>query len=153
MNAIHVVADYGDLCGEGPIWDGMNQTLYWTDITGRRFFRFIWKEKRHEILHEGFEIAGFALSEGGAFVVTNSSGIWLLDGASVCRLLLNEVDGKKCVLNDCLADPEGRLFTGRTSMIQLTMTMDVGVSFGLTERVGIGRRRRDSSLQWAGPLA
>src|SRR5437867_10852236 len=28
---LRVVADYGDLCGEGPLWDSRSETLYWTD--------------------------------------------------------------------------------------------------------------------------
>jgi len=57
---VRLVADYGNLCGEGPLWDDRNQVLYWTDITGKRFFRYWWKDHRHEPIHEGFEVEGSA---------------------------------------------------------------------------------------------
>src|SRR3954464_3406464 len=104
--AIKVVADYGDLCGEGPLWDDKKQTLYWTDIDGRKFYRYLWSECRHELVHEGFQVNGLSMQESGGFVVTNSSGIWLWDSKAKPTLLASEVDGKECVMNDCIADPE-----------------------------------------------
>jgi D-xylonolactonase len=109
---IHVVADYGDLCGEGPLWDEQKQILYWTDIDGKKFYRYRWNERRHELIHEGFKVNGFTLQENGGFVVTNSEGIWLWNQQSKPILLVSEADGKDCTLNDCVADPEGRVYSG-----------------------------------------
>ena len=55
---IEVVADYGDLCGEGPVWDDEKQILQWTDIDGKKFYRFLWNERRHQLVHEGFQVNG-----------------------------------------------------------------------------------------------
>ncbi len=110
--AIHVIADYGNLCGEGPLWDERNQVLYWTDLTGKRFFRYQWQNRRHEPVHEGFEIRGFCLQESGGFLVINSAGIWLWSPANEPVLLASEAEGKECILNDCIADPEGRVYSG-----------------------------------------
>jgi D-xylonolactonase len=111
QKGIEVVADYGDLCGEGPLWDDRKQVLYWTDIDGKKFYRYLWKEQRHERVHEGFKVNGFTLQENG-FVVTNSEGIWLWTPPSTPKLLAAEVDGKDCTMNDCVADPEGRVYSG-----------------------------------------
>src|SRR6185295_18076653 len=43
--SIQVVADYGDLCGEGPLWDDKKQILYWTDIDGKKSYRYLWNER------------------------------------------------------------------------------------------------------------
>src|SRR5437660_3397549 len=110
--AIEVVADYGDLCGEGPLWDERKQILYWTDIDGKKFYRFLWNERRHELVHDGFQVNGTCMQEGGGFVVTNSSGVWLWDTQSKPTQLASEADGKECLLNDCIADPEGRVYSG-----------------------------------------
>jgi sugar lactone lactonase YvrE len=110
--AIQVVADYEDLCGEGPLWDERKQILYWTDIDGKKFYRYLWSEGRHELVYEGFQVNGASMQEYGGFVVTNSSGIWLWDSPTQPRLLASEADGKDCVLNDCIADPEGRVYSG-----------------------------------------
>src|ERR1700760_935319 len=32
------IADYQDLCGEGPLWDSTRNLLFWTDLSGRRFY-------------------------------------------------------------------------------------------------------------------
>jgi len=112
MPELSVIADYGDLCGEGPIWDVKLRRLYWTDITGQRFYSYDWTTKQHRIIKEGFEVAGAALNRAGGFVVANSSGAWLWDGAGESRLVTGEADGHKCQLNDCIADPAGRLLAG-----------------------------------------
>ena len=52
--AVETVADYGDLCGECPLWHGETQTLYWTDIAGKRLCRCTWPERHHQIIHEQF---------------------------------------------------------------------------------------------------
>src|SRR5581483_2751419 len=96
MEAPEVVADYGDLCGEGPLWAPQERTLYWTDITGRRWYRCRWPERTHEIIHEGFEVSGFAMREGGGFVVINSGGFWVWDGATEPTLIADSADGHRC---------------------------------------------------------
>jgi sugar lactone lactonase YvrE len=110
--AIEVVADYGDLCGEGPLWDDKKQILYWTDIDGKKSYRYLWNERRHELVQQGFQINGWTMQESGGFVITNSSGMWLWDPPAQPKLLASEVDGKDCVMNDCIADPEGRVYSG-----------------------------------------
>jgi len=109
---IEIVADYGDLCGEGPLWDDQKQILYWTDIDGKKFYRYFWKERRHELVHDGFQVNGSTMQESRGFVVTNSSGIWLWDPQTKPTLLASEAEGKDCVMNDCIADPEGRVYSG-----------------------------------------
>jgi sugar lactone lactonase YvrE len=109
---IEVLADYVDLCGESPIWDAVGQNLYWTDITGRRFFKWSLSRRATEVVAEGFEIAGFALRKQGGFVVTNSTGFWLWDRTGAPQLIAEAADGQICALNDCTTDPEGRLFAG-----------------------------------------
>jgi sugar lactone lactonase YvrE len=109
---IEIIADDGNLCGEGPMWDEREAALYWTDITGRKFFRYLWREQRHERLSDGFQVGGFSRQEDGGFVVTNSGGIWLWRPGEDGLLLANEADGQECVMNDCAADPEGRVYSG-----------------------------------------
>jgi D-xylonolactonase len=109
---VRVVADYRDLCGEGPLWDYEKQILYWTDIDGKKLYRYLWNERRHELIHKGFKVNGFAMQESGGFVVTNSEGAWLWTLGSKPTLLASQADGQECVLNDCIADPEGRVYSG-----------------------------------------
>lgn len=109
---MEIVSDDDSLCGEGPLWDERANVLYWTDINGRRFYRYIWSDRRREVVHEGFEVGGFCLQETGGFVVTNSRGIWQWTPGEEPLLLASEADGHECVMNDCVADPEGRVYSG-----------------------------------------
>lgn len=107
-----ILANDGNLCGEGPLWDEQEQALYWTDITGHRFYRYLWREQRHEQLSEGFEVGGFTRQRDGSFLVTNNQGFWLWTPGQQPRLLASECDGQQCILNDCAADPAGRVYSG-----------------------------------------
>ncbi|MGH9587781.1 MAG: SMP-30/gluconolactonase/LRE family protein [Acidobacteriaceae bacterium] len=107
-----ILANDGNLCGEGPLWDDREQALYWTDITGQRFYRYRWREQRYEQLSEGFEVGGFTRQRDGSFIVTNNQGFWLWTPSQPPRLLASECDGQQCVLNDCAADPAGRVYSG-----------------------------------------
>ncbi len=112
MERIEVVADYQDLCGEGPLWNTREQALYWTDLARKRFYRYLWTDRRAEIVNERMQVSGYAFNDADGYVVTNVSGIWLWDGHSEPTLLAKEVDGHKCIMNDCIADPEGRVYSG-----------------------------------------
>jgi D-xylonolactonase len=81
-------------------------------MTGQKFYCFDWTTRRHRAVKESLEICGFAFNTSGGFVVTNSSGVWLWDGAGEPRLVAEQADGGKCQLNDCIADPSGRLLAG-----------------------------------------
>ena len=109
---MELIADYQDLCGECPVWDPRTGTLYWTDNTGNRFYRYRPASGAHEIVKESFQICGFRMNAGGGFTLINHSGVWLWDGAGEPRLIASEVDGARLRLNDCAADAAGRLLTG-----------------------------------------
>jgi sugar lactone lactonase YvrE len=106
------IADYKDLCGEGPLWDSTRNMLFWTDLSGRRFYCYDWLNKRSMVLREGLEICGFAFNQPAGFVVVNTEGIWAWDGQEAPQLLASEADGYPCRMNDCIADPRGRLLAG-----------------------------------------
>ncbi len=112
MSEVSVVADYRDLCGEGPVWDQDSGCLYWTDIDGRRFYRYDQARDEHEVVKHGLEVAGYALNQPGGFVIANGDGIWLWDGADDVQLVVAQLGDAKCQMNDAIADPEGRFFAG-----------------------------------------
>ena len=109
---MEVIANDGNLCGEGPLWDEREQALYWTDIDGKRLYRYLWRERRHELVSDGWEINGFTRQQDGGFVVTNTRGAWLWRPGASPFLLASEAGGQECHLNDCAADPEGRVYSG-----------------------------------------
>ena len=109
---MQVVTNQHDVCGECPVWDAESQVLYWTDCAGLRLHRYHSQIGQYQLLREGFEINGFRLDSRGGFTVVNNSGIWGWDGKQEPHLLVSEAEGIKCRMNDCTADPKGRLLAG-----------------------------------------
>lgn len=112
LTPVETIASDANLCGEGPHWDEREQALWWTDIDGKKFYRYDWRQRRHHLVDQGFTVNGFCLQENGGFAVTNSEGAWLWTPGQPPVLLASEADGQECRLNDCLADPEGRVYSG-----------------------------------------
>jgi sugar lactone lactonase YvrE len=109
---VRVIADYGDLCGEGPLWNAQEQALYWTDLARTRLYRFDWEAQQHRVFSETMQVSGYAFNRAGGIVVTNISGIWLWNPPAEPVLLAGEAEGHRCCMNDCVADPEGRVYSG-----------------------------------------
>jgi sugar lactone lactonase YvrE len=138
MATLSVLADDQNLCGEAPVWDAVNHCLYWSDSVGLKFFRYDWHRKTRELMKEAIEVNGCALNEPGGFVITNNSGAWLWDGTNPPRLIVAQVGEAKCQLNDCLADPNGRLISGSWFFDPKKEPNPVAVLF-LVETDGEGR--------------
>lgn len=112
MAELTVIADYGDLCGEAPLWDVKTQTLYWSDCVGLMVHRYRPADDLRELVKSDIEANGLILHQDGGFVITNNTGVWLWDGADGLCLVADQADGAKCRLNDAIADPAGRVFAG-----------------------------------------
>jgi len=112
MPTCSVVIDDGNLCGEAPLWDATQQKLYWTDCIGCKFYTYDWKSKRREVLLENFEVTGCALDQSGGFSFANSAGIWCWNGKDKPMSVASTFGNVKLQLNDCIADPEGRVLAG-----------------------------------------
>src|SRR6266576_4254629 len=112
MSSCSVVIDDGNLCGEAPLWDAAQQHLYWTDCGGCKFFRYDWKAKRREVLLDNFEVNGCALDQSGGLTFANNLGVWVWNKKDKPVSVVSELDTVKLRLNDCIADPEGRLLAG-----------------------------------------
>ena len=109
---MEIIANDGNLCGEGPLWDEREQALYWTDIDGKCLYRYSRQTERHELVQSGFAINGFTQQSCGGHVLTNTKGFWHWRSGCEPTLLAAEADGQPCHLNDCVADPEGRVYSG-----------------------------------------
>ncbi|HEX4486201.1 MAG TPA: SMP-30/gluconolactonase/LRE family protein [Terriglobales bacterium] len=112
MPVCTVIVDDENLCGESPIWDAPQQKLYWTDCSGSRFYSYDWKSQARTLILSDFEVNGCALDQRGGFTFINNSGVWSWDRKDRPALIVSEFGGEKLQLNDCIADPEGRLLAG-----------------------------------------
>ena len=112
LSHISVLADHNDYCGEAPLWDERAQILYWSDIARKRVYRCTWPGREQILLQQGFEVSGLVCHESGGFISVNSAGVWFWDGGGRKHLLAGQSNQNCCGLNDCIADPEGRVLSG-----------------------------------------
>lgn len=114
MKNCRVLVNDGNLCGEAPVWDADKHLLYWVDCLSSKLFVYDWMAKRHQVMLDGFQVNGLALCDGGGFIFANSAGMWQWNGRShsVPQLIASEAEGIQLQLNDCIADPRGRMLAG-----------------------------------------
>lgn len=111
--ACSVLVDDGNPCGESPLWDAAARRIYWTDSAGR-FFSYDWESRERTVLLRDFVVTGCALDEDGGFVLINGTGVWHWDGTGAPRRVAPADAHEPLPLNDCVADPRGRLLAGST---------------------------------------
>src|SRR3954470_10675412 len=133
MNNCSVLADDHNLCGEAPLWDALEHKLYWTDCVGKKFYCYDWQARSKKVALDDFEVNGCALDRSGDLVFSNNSGVWLWDRHTSPKLLVAGLGSAKLQLNDCVADPKGRLLAGScfydpTSNYELGKLFSIGSS-------------------------
>jgi D-xylonolactonase len=108
-----VVADYSCETAEGPLWDERVETLYWIGIYGGRLFEYSPATDRHGIVHEDGVLGGLTLQEDGSFLLFGEAGeVRRLDDGTVATVVDGVEADDHTRYNDCIADPEGRVFCG-----------------------------------------
>ncbi|MBO0902863.1 SMP-30/gluconolactonase/LRE family protein [Jiella sonneratiae] len=100
--------------GEGPVWSGAEQALYFVDIKGMKLHRFEPASRRHTTIGLSEEIGCFAIRKGGGFVAGLRSGVWHLgpDGERIAMLAPNAEPAATNRFNDGRTDPRGRFVLG-----------------------------------------
>jgi sugar lactone lactonase YvrE len=111
MTLCTTVVDDGNPCGESQVWDVTTGRLYWTDTAGR-FFSYDWRTRERAIVLRDFVVNGAALNEDGGFTFINGSGVWQWDGIGTPEPIVATCGADVLQLNDCAADPAGRLIAG-----------------------------------------
>lgn len=100
--------------GEGPVWDGRDSSLWFTDIKRQRVYRFDPATGDQQSWHSPEQV-GFVLPlESGGFVAGLQSGLHRFDPVNRSFELIKEVEPEKPAnrLNDATVDPSGRLWFG-----------------------------------------
>jgi D-xylonolactonase len=111
VRACTVLVDDGNACGESPLWDPKTGRLYWTDTAGR-LFAYEWRTRTRAVVLDGFVVSGCALHQDGGLTLISSAGVWHWDFGGSPVALVDECEGERLQLNDCAADPKGRLLAG-----------------------------------------
>jgi D-xylonolactonase len=107
-----IVHDGANLCGEGPLWDPADARLLWTDSERGEVFAYYPSQGRCELLSSGIPVAGLARNDDGRLVLAGGAGVHLWRSPGDSLPLVSRLEGDDLVFNDCLGDPQGRLYCG-----------------------------------------
>jgi sugar lactone lactonase YvrE len=125
----HPVSSESAELGEGPRWDPLRQELLWVDILAGIVRRGEWRDgtltTRTEY-HVGRPVGAVSTVASGGLLVAAGTGLaWLDDDGTLTEFLDLEAASNGTVrMNDCVCDPQGRLWAG-------SMPYD-------TSRIGVG---------------
>ena len=137
------VVDVGDRLGEGVLWRATDQSLWWTDILGRRVHRFDWKTKQLRTYPTPERLASFCFAEGyddclvGAF---ETGFAFFYPTTGELRWLVRPPElrsGRR--MNDGRAGPDGCFWAG--SMIEGEAPENPTAMTGLYRLDALGRAR------------
>ena len=100
--------------GEGPVWDVIEQALYWIDILGRKVFRHDPASGTTREWSVPDVIGSMALRQGGGAIVALATGVHSLNfDSGICSMLAGSADLNSMVqLADGKVDRRGRFIVG-----------------------------------------
>lgn len=110
--SIEVIADAGNRCGEGPIWDDRKERLIWTDIDGGKVFTYWQQTDEWQVINDSLVVSGIALDESGDLIFVGGSKVHLWTNPLSYVTFDIEVEGETVTFNDIVADPKGRIYAG-----------------------------------------
>ncbi len=100
-------------CGENPLWDDARGLLYWCDIPAGKIWALDTASGAHREIYNGPECGAFALQADGSLLLLRTDEIARLEVESgKVTSLKSGVAPGQARFNDCIADPQGRVFSG-----------------------------------------
>lgn len=112
---IKCVADSKCMLGEGPVWDEINQDLYWVDILGNKIFRYDLSSKTVDWWETPEHVGFIVLKKGGGLIAGLRTGLHQLELQSnnkVSGRRIDRVDENTDHIrfNDGICDSRGRIW-------------------------------------------
>lgn len=135
---------------ECPLWNDWEKALYWTDILGKRIWKYHPQTEAIELAWQGdLMVGGFAFTPAQDMVLCTDLGVYYLarQGGTQELSLLYDIDLAPAVrFNDMTTDPDGRIFAGTLTPQRkhgilyrleqgkdpVAVLQDVGTSNGMT---------------------
>jgi sugar lactone lactonase YvrE len=109
---IEVVADDGNVAGEGPTWVPEGERLVWNDLESSLVYELVTATGARKIISRELMVAGIARNHDGRFVFAGSTGLHIWRGQDDYRTILANHNGEELFFNDIIADPAGRVYAG-----------------------------------------
>lgn len=112
---VTLVLDARAEVGEGPVWDGDEGVLWWTDIRGRVVHRYDPATGRDEVHDIGLRVGCFALRKGGGFVLAAEQGFWFWRPGTAPEHIVDVEPNPENRMNDGGCDRQGRFLAASMS--------------------------------------
>jgi len=87
IHEVEMIANEHCGCGENPLWDEIDQCLYWTDIPAGRLFRLDAVSGEWQRIYDGPLVGGFTLQEDGNLLLFRDHDIAQRDDAAQVKVL------------------------------------------------------------------
>jgi sugar lactone lactonase YvrE len=116
MAELELVLDARAELGEGPIWDGQRQLLYWVDILGKSIHVYEPVGRISREIKVGQMVGAVAPRASGGLVAALQGGFALVDDQSITALPGPDIGFPANRFNDGKCDPQGRFWAGTMSL-------------------------------------
>lgn len=105
------------ILGEGPVWDEIEEKLYWVDILSGKLFEYSHHEKKNSVYDIGEHLGAVALRKEGGVVMAMQTGFAFFDleEQKVTHIADPESHLPGNRFNDGECDPSGRFWAGTMS--------------------------------------
>ncbi len=104
------------IVGEGPVWDGDNNIVYWTDIQGGRFFKFDPSTNENDQIHNGVNVGGLRVNKNGGLMLGTWEGVMLWESDEKFKWIkegtLPDKRNTEVKINDATSGPDGSFYCG-----------------------------------------
>lgn len=110
-----LVLDCRASVGEGPLWHKQTQTVWFTDILGKSITQFDPRTGKHTHFDRPGCVGGFTFEADGSAILLEEQNVIHRANDGKTRVLCKITEGNPERFNDCIADPEGRIYVGASS--------------------------------------
>lgn len=108
-----IIHDIKSVVGECPIWNSLDEKLYWIDILSGVVYRYDPKNSIVDEVYRGDVIGGYTIQQDGSLLLFMEEGaikIWKENKLTTVVEKVQKLNGTR--FNDVIADPVGRVFCG-----------------------------------------
>ena len=98
--------------GEGPVWDGENNRLYFVDIRGQAYYAMDYASGHCEKFDTPQRIGCLAMCDDGSLLLSMEDGIYIADGSGNIRPAHKPTKIKGARFNDGKVGPDGYYYVG-----------------------------------------
>jgi sugar lactone lactonase YvrE len=133
------------ICGESPVWDEVNQRLYWADVVNGIVYIFNPINGSNKAYNTGQVLGSITLCERGGLLLSCARGFFFLDPdtSKMEPAIGQEILPAGHFFADGKCDPQGRFWAGT---YQQDITEAIGVLYSLENDLSVKKRAENFIL-------